>query len=202
MIWGCFFVFLMKKYIIIAVIIVALIGSILSCWNKYQATIVENQRLQNNLEYYSNTDKENIVLQHTVSDLKNSKDSLVQAIDSVRGQAKIKPKTLKTVVYTETVIRDTLHDTIPVTTNFQATITPNNQTTIEIIRKDSSLTVIPDIRNSQTVFVHTKSTYKYSTFWKRLVHLNFSKKRQDVYTIDNSNSLIKTGETRVINIVN
>jgi len=195
------------KQIIIATVVLIMLGLTISVlYTKYKNAISERDRIQTNLEYYqTKSSKEgaaNIVLQQTVNELSASKDSLIQKIDSLRKELKLKPKTVQTVVYTQTVIRDTLTDTIPITLNFEATVTPNSQTSIKVIRKDSSLTVIPDIRNEQTIFVYTETKYRYKYWISRLFHLNFKKTRTNKYIIENSNSLIKTGESRIVNIVN
>lgn len=187
----------------LVLIILGLATSVLH--TKYKNAVAESDRLRTNLEYYqgkySSTDSANIVLKHTVAELECSKDSLVRKIDSLRHELKLKPKEVQTVVYTETVIRDTIRDTIPVTHNFSVTLHPNSQTSIEVTRADSLLTVVPDIRNEQTVFVYTEEKYKYKCWFSRLIHFNFKKIRTDKYVIENSNDLIKTGESRVINVV-
>lgn len=191
----------MRKYIIMAVMLLTLCGTSWLFYSKYKTISSENLRLQNNLEYYSSQGKQNIVLQGTIKELQQSNDFLIQRIDSVRQSLKIKYKEIQKVVYIESVLRDTLRDTIPITQNFHTVIQPNEQTSIEITRADSLLTVIPTIQNNQTLFIYSESKYKYKGFFNRLIHLNFSKIRTDKYQINNSNDLITTGDTRVINVV-
>lgn len=169
--------------------------------NKNQKLKEDNQRLQTNIEYYSSFGSENIVLQHTVKELKESKDSLVQHINDIQKKLDLKPKETRTVFYNETVIRDTIRDTVPMTFNFEVTMRPNDLTAITVSRQDSMLTVIPDIRNSQTLFIQTEKRYKYKNFFSRLIHFNFGKVTTSRYYIDNSNDLIKVEDTRVIDVV-
>lgn len=195
------------KQIIVSGLILLILGSVTTVlYTKYKNAVNENDRLRTNLEYYqsrySQGDSTNIVLRHTAAELSSSRDSLIQKVDSLRKELGLKPKSVQTIVYTETVLRDTIRDTIPVTLNFTATVKPNSQTSIEVIRQDSSLTVIPDIRNEQTVFVYTEKKYKYKCWFSRLIHFNFKKFRTDKYIIENSNDLIKTGESRVVNVEN
>lgn len=195
------------KQIIVSGLILLILGSVTTVlYTKYKNAVNENDRLRTNLEYYqsrySQGDSTNIVLRHTAAELSSSRDSLIQRVDSLRKELGLKPKSVQTIVYTETVLRDTIRDTIPVTLNFTATVKPNSQTSIEVIRQDSSLTVIPDIRNEQTVFVYTEKKYKYKCWFSRLIHFNFKKFRTDKYIIENSNDLIKTGESRVVNVEN
>jgi len=193
------------KRIIVSGVVLLILGLATSVlYTKYKNAVNESDRLRTNLEFYQSkcgqSDSTNIVLRHTVAELSSSRDSLIQRVDSLRKELKLKPKSIQTIVCTETVLRDTIRDTIPVTLNFTATVKPNSQTSIEVIRKDSSLTVIPDIRNEQTVFVYTEEKYKYKCWFSRLIHFNFKKVRTDKYVIKNSNDLIKTGESRVVNV--
>lgn len=193
------------KRIIVSGVVLLILGLATSVlYTKYKNAVNESDRLRTNLEFYQSkcgqSDSTNIVLRHTVAELSSSRDSLIQRADSLRKELKLKPKSIQTIVCTETVLRDTIRDTIPVTLNFTATVKPNSQTSIEVIRKDSSLTVIPDIRNEQTVFVYTEEKYKYKCWFSRLIHFNFKKVRTDKYVIKNSNDLIKTGESRVVNV--
>lgn len=191
----------MKKYIIISIIFIAMACTIGVLRNKNQKLKEDNQRLQTNIEYYSSFGSENIVLQHTVKELKESKDSLVQHINDIQKKLDLKPKETRTVFYNETVIRDTIRDTVPMTFNFEVTMRPNDLTAITVSRQDSMLTVIPDIRNSQTLFIQTEKRYKYKNFFSRLIHFNFGKVTTNRYYIDNSNDLIKVEDTRVIDVV-
>lgn len=193
------------KRIIVSGVVLLILGLATSVlYTKYKNAVNESDRLRTNLEFYQSkcgqSDSTNIVLRHTVAELSSSRDSLIQRVDSLRKELKLKPKSIQTIVCTETVLRDTIRDTIPVTLNFTATVKPNSQTSIEVIRKDSSLTVIPDIRNEQTVFVYTEEKYKYKCWFSRLIHFNFKKVRTDKYVIKNSNDLSKTGESRVVNV--
>lgn len=192
---------IMKRAFIVIMILISLLGTVSLCNRSIKQLKSENERLQTNLEYYSALQTENIILQHTIEELEQSKDSLIQKITEVQRQLQLKPKTIKEIVYVETVIRDTLIETVPMTVDFDATFTPNDQTSIEISRRDSLLTVIPDIRNSQTVFVFEETKYRYDTFWKRLIHFNWKKTTTNKYSIDNSNDLIKINDTRFIEIV-
>ena len=195
----------LKRILLFGLVLIIFGLTISVLHTKYKNAKSESERLRTNLEFYQNkynsSDSTNIVLQHTVAELECSKDSLIRKIDSIRGELKLKPKEVQTVVYTETVLRDTIRDTIPVTHNFSVTLHPNSQTSIEVIRADSLLTVVPDIRNEQTVFVYTEEKYKYKCWFSRLIHFNFKKIKKDKYVIKNSNDLIKTGESRVINVV-
>lgn len=197
----------MKNYLRIGLILVVLglLASAGVCYHRYQSAVEENLRLKNNIEYYQNKDSSNLVLINTVKELKSTKDSILIRVDSLRDALNIKPKSVKEVVYVSSGIKDTLRDTIQVpvvqTVNFKKVFTPNNQTKITVERKDSLISVIPDIKNNQTILVYTDKQYKYKTFFSRLIHFNFSKTEKQKFTIDNSNLLIKTEESRVVNVI-
>lgn len=191
----------MKKVFVIILILIGLLGTVSFLGHSVQQLKSENERLQTNLEYYSAFQTENIILRHTIEELEQSKDSLMQKIIETQRQLQLKPKTIKEIVYVETVVRDTLIETVPMTVDFDVTFTPNDQTSIEVSRRDSLLTVIPDIRNSQTVFVFEETRYRYDTFWKRLIHFNWKKTTTNKYSIDNSNDLIQISDTRFIEII-
>lgn len=191
----------MKKVFVIILILIGLLGTVSFLGHSVQQLKSENERLQTNLEYYSAFQTENIILRHTIEELEQSKDSLMQKIIETQRQLQLKPKTIKEIVYVETVVRDTLIETVPMTVDFDVTFTPNDQTSIEVSRRDSLLTVIPDIRNSQTVFVFEETRYRYDTFWKRLIHFNWKKTTTNKYSIDNSNDLIQISNTRFIEII-
>lgn len=160
---------------------------------------LENDRLKDNLEYYQNTDKQNKLLNLRVSELEDSNDSLINNIDSVRKLLAIKPKNIHTISYIKTEITDTIRDTVSIDKNFVKTVKPNAETSIFIARFDTSLTVIPSITNTQILYVYKESKYKYPSFWKRLIHLNFKKIKSEAYKINNSNNLIRVSDTRIIN---
>lgn len=191
----------MKKYFIIALVGIVMLAVIDTLHKQKQRLAAENERLMNNLEYYSSFGARNIVLQSTVDELKHSNDSLVRNIWALQKKLKLSEDDTNTVVYVETVLNDTLRDTIVSDRDFHTVVKPNDMTSIEVVRQDTLLQVIPDIRNSQTLFIQTEKHYKYRTFWKRLIHFNFKKVSTDTYTIHNGNDLIKTGDTRVINLI-
>lgn len=170
-------------------------------YKKVQILESDNLRLQDNIEYYSSFGQKNIVLQNTIDELKTSNDSLVRKINMIQKDSGIKYKDLNTIVYVETLLTDTLRDTIISDRDFHTIITPNELTSIEVIREDTLLQVIPTIKNSQSLFIYTEKHYKYKSFFSRLIHLNFKKKATNVYTIHNENSLIDVTDTRVIQVI-
>lgn len=192
----------MKRILIELLVALALLASSMVLYTKYKAAIKDKERIESNLQYYSNTKSNNQVLKMTVEELQESNDSLVQRIDSVGKLLKLKSKETKYISYVTTEIHDTLRDTIPACPDFESVLMPNKETTITIKRKDTLLMVIPNIRNTQTLFVQREKYYKYNNFFKRLIHFNFKKTTKEKFYIDNSNDLIEVTDERVIETEN
>lgn len=194
----------LRQLLIYLTICIFLVLAILVIAGKYKDMSVENDRLKNNLEYYkvrlNEKDSNAIVYRQTVKELKYSKDTLLRHVEFLMESLKLKPKNIKTVVYSKSVVRDTIIDTVTIEPNFYKKILFNDQTSIEISKEDSLITVIPNIENDQTILVYTEEKYKYKNWFSRLIHFNFSKTRLDKYTIENSNPIIKTTGSKIINI--
>lgn len=150
----------------------------------------------------SNIDNNN-VLELTIQEYKNSNDSLIKVINDQQEKLKIKDNQLRQVTSTETIIRDTIVEKIPINdTDFTIELKPNQLTTITVSRKDSIFTHTMEILNRQDLFIYTKKVYRnqYKNFFQRLIHFDFKKDKINKYQIVNSNDLIKVIDTRVINI--
>lgn len=166
---------------------------------------IELDRLQNNVEAYQqlveDKDKANGVLQLTVNELNNSKDSLIKQIKAVQKELKVKDKNLQNASVINTVIRDTIQTIIePKQIDFDKELKLNDLTTITVSRKDSILSAKLEIYNSQVILVEEKKQYKrkYKNGFIRFLHFDFKRIRVRKYQINNSNSLIKVTSTRVI----
>lgn len=169
----------------------------------------EIERLFNNVKAYEQlvdtNGEKNRVLQLTINELKNSRDSLIQQIDSAKKELKIKDKNLKSANVINTVIRDTVRTVIKhKQIDFNETLKLNPLTIIKISRKDSILTAKLDITNQQILFVEEKKEYKrkYKNALIRFFHFDFKKIRTRKYQIVNSNPLIQITGTRIIEVNN
>lgn len=195
-----------KYYKIIAVIVITILTAILFYQHdQLQKKNLEIDRVTNNYEFYMKQTAESIqqnqVLQLTLNEYKETKDSLIQKIKATQKKLKIKEKELSQVQIQE---QEIVHDTTVVvkSNDFEVEIKPNSLTSIIISRKDTLLKHHLDIRNSQTVFVGQKKTYKrqYKNWFQRLLHFDFKKKTIYKYQIDNSNKLIKIENTRIVEL--
>lgn len=175
--------------------------------NKVNSLDKELTRSINNASTWENIANSNIdnnnTLELTIQEYKNSNDSLIRIINDQQEKLKIKDNQLHQVTSTETVIRDTIVEKIPINdTDFTIELKPNQLTTITVSRKDSIFTHTMEILNRQDLFIYTKKVYRnqYKNFFQRLIHFDFKKDKINKYQIVNSNDLIKVIDTRVINI--
>ena len=175
--------------------------------NKVSSLDKELARSMNNASTWENIANSNIdnnnTLELTIQEYKNSNDSLIKVINDQQEKLKIKDNQLYQIASTETVIRDTIVEKIPINdTDFTIELKPNQLTTITVSRKDSIFTHTMEILNRQDLFIYTKKVYRnqYKNFFQRLIHFDFKKDKINKYQIVNSNDLIKVIDTRVINI--
>lgn len=199
--------FIKKYFKLIAVIIIMILTAF--CFYQGKKLKQANDRIdtiQNNYEYYMNKsagmEEQNRVLQLTIDDFKETKDSLIQEIQATQKKLGIKEKKLNQL---QTQKQEVRHDTTVVvkSPNFTLEIKPNSLTSIIINKKDSILTHSLKIENVQTLFITQERVYrnKYKNWFSRLLHFDFKKKTQLDYHIDNSNELIITKDTRLIEII-
>lgn len=175
--------------------------------NKVNSLDKELARSINNASTWENIANSNIdnnnTLKLTIQEYKNSNDSLIKVINDQQEKLNIKDNQLYQITSTETIIRDTIVEKIPINdTNFTIELKPNQLTTITVSRKDSIFTHTMEILNRQDLFIYTKKVYRnqYKNFFQRLIHFDFKKDKINKYQIVNSNDLIKVIDTRVINI--
>ena len=175
--------------------------------NKVNSLDKELARSMNNASTWENIANSNIdnnnTLELTIQEYKNSNDSLIKVINDQQEKLKIKDNQLYQITSTETVIRDTIVEKMPINdTDFTIELKPNQLTTITVSRKDSIFTHTMEILNRQDLFIYTKKVYRnqYKNFFQRLIHFDFKKDKVNRYQIINSNDLIKVIDTRVINI--
>ena len=198
--------FIKNNFQTIAVIIIMILTAFLFIQNDKLKTV--NQRLdsvQNNYEYYmnksSNVEDQNRILQLTIEDYKETKDSLINEIKTTQKKLKIKEKEL---YQTQIQKQEIKHDTTVIvkSPNFTLEIKPNSLTSIIINKQDSLLTHKLDIKNSQTLFVTNKRIYKnkYKNWFVRLLNFDFKKKNDIRYQIHNSNDLIEITDSRMIEL--
>lgn len=162
----------------------------------------------NNYQYYqsltSSLDKQNNVLKLTIDDLNMTNDSLLQEVNEVREELKIKDKNVQQVQIVKTEVKDSVKTVIkPTEIDFTKELKLNNLTTIIVSKRDSILSAVLDLKNQQILFVEKKRKYRnqYKNWFQRLIHFDWKKDDISNYTIHNSNDLIKVTDTRVVEIL-
>ena len=191
---------------IIAVTIIMILAAFLFIQHK-QLEITRDtlDKTQSNYEFYMNKssdiEQQNRMLQFTINDYKETKDSLINEIKTTQKKLKIKEKELQqTQLQKQEIKYDT---TVVVKSNdFELEIKPNSLTSIIINKKDSLLTHTLSIKNTQTLYVTNKRVYrnKYKNWFVRLLHFDFKKKNNIEYQIHNSNNLIEITDSRLIEL--
>lgn len=170
---------------------------------------------QNNIEAYqgilNGSQQANNVLKLDMSQLRNINDSLIQKIDSVREQLKLKPKVIKTtatqtqtiyVTASKGVRGQDIIKTIQRDTIYKDTIQINPLTKVNYTIGKDTVSVNLDIKNQQFLYVYKHRQYKNKkSFIKRLFTLDFKKVDMYKYQIVNTNDIIKTSDVRVIEAI-
>ena len=174
--------------------------------NKKLTTSLE--QAQNNIEAYqglvSSSQQANGVFRLDISQLKESKDSLLRELDSVREKNKIKAKEITTAA-TQTQVLNVSKSkgvgglVLPKDTIYKDSIQYNNLTTVYYTIHKDSINIGIDLKNTQYLYIYTKKEYKNNkNFFKRLFTLDFKKVLRYKYTIINTNDLLKQKDVRIV----
>ena len=163
---------------------------------------------QNNVEAYqelvNDSQQASNVLRLTVEQLQNSKDSVIQQLDSVRKELKIKPKQLRTAATQNQVInvigsKGVRGDILVKDTIYTDSIKYNDLTNVYYTIGKDTVSIGLDIKNTQYLYVYKQREYKNKkNFFKRLFTLDFKKVDKYKYKIINTNDLLKSEDVRIV----
>ena len=168
---------------------------------------------QNNIEAYQGSlqgsQQANNVLWLHAKELENYNDELVNKLDSVRKELKIKSKQVNTAA-TQTQfinvndVKEFKDSAISVKDSiYTDSINYNDQTKIIYTLTNDSIAIKLDISNTQYLYLYTDKHYKNKkNFLQRLFTFDFKKVTTHRYEIVNTNDAIKTDQVRVIEIKN
>lgn len=169
------------------------------------------EQAQNNIEAYqdmiNNSDSVNSVLQMDLKNLQNSNDKLIQQIDSVRKQIKIKKTSLTSAAtQTQAIIVNKSKEitgkdliTILKDTTYIDSIQYNKYTTVYYTIGKDTVNIGLNLKNTQYLYTYKQKEYKNKkNFFKRLFTLDFKKVTRYKYKIINTNDLLKTSDVRII----
>ena len=184
-------------------------GTIVHSSNKKLSESLE--QAQNNIEAYqdmiNNSDSVNSVLQMDLKNLQNSNDKLIQQIDSVRKQSKIKKTSLTSAAtQTQAIIFNKSKEitgkdliTILKDTTYIDSIQYNKYTTVYYTIGKDTVNIGLNLKNTQYLYTYKQKEYKNKkNFFKRLFTLDFKKVTHYKYKIINTNDLLKTSDVRII----
>ncbi len=163
---------------------------------------------QNNVEayqeLYNDSQQASNVLKLTVEQLQNSKDSVIQKLDSVRKELKIKPKHIKTAATQTQVInviksKGVKGDILVKDTIYTDSIQYNPLTTVHYTIGKDTVSIGLNVENTQYLYIYTTKEYKNKkNFIKRLFTLDFKKVKKYKYKIVNTNDLLKNDDVRIV----
>ena len=182
-------------------------GITLSNQNKKLSESLE--MAQNNIEAYQGSlegsQQANNVLRLDVETLHQQNDKLLQQLDSVRKELKIKPKQVHVAATQSQVLlvngdKGVGGDLIEILkdTTYTDSIKYNDLTTVYYTIGKDTVNIGIDVKNTQYLYIYYDKQYKNKkSFLKRLFTLDFKKVKTYKYDIINTNSLLKTDDIRI-----
>ena len=178
--------------------------------NKANKLSEELKIANNNIEAYqdivNDSQQASGVLKLDMNKLKEYNDKLIQQIDSIRKQNKIKSKELQ-VAATQKQILDVNKSkgvggdiiTIIKDSTYNDSIQYNNLTKIYYTISKDSVNVRLKLDNTQYLYIYKHKEYKNKkNFFQRLFTFDWKKKYVYKYKIHNTNDLLKEDSVRVI----
>ena len=178
--------------------------------NKANKLSEELKIANNNIEAYqdivNDSQQASGVLKLDMNKLKEYNDKLIQQIDSIRKQNKIKSKELQ-VAATQKQILDVNKSkgvggdiiTIVKDSTYNDSIQYNNLTKIYYTIGKDSVNVRLKLNNTQYLYIYKHKEYKNKkNFFQRLFTFDWKKKYVYKYKIHNTNDLLKEDSVRVI----
>ena len=165
---------------------------------------------QNNIEAYqgivNDSQQANNVLKLDIKSLQNQNDRLLQQVDSVRKELKIKSGQINTAATQTQVLyvnesKGVGGDLVEILkdTTYNDSLKYNDLTTVYYTISRDSVNISIDLKNTQYLYIYTTKEYKNKkNFLKRLFTLDFKKIKKYKYKIVNTNDLLKTEDVRII----
>lgn len=183
-------------------------GITLSKQNKKLSESLE--MAQNNIEAYQGSlqgsQQANNVLRLDIEQLQWQNDKLLQNIDSVRKELKIKSKQINTAATQKQVLsvnesKGVQGDLIEILkdTTYNDSIKYNDLTTVHYTIGKDTVNIGIDLQNTQYLYIYSNREYKNKKcFLWRLLTLDFKKVTKYKYEIVNTNDLLNSEDVRVI----
>lgn len=179
--------------------------------HKHNKSLSESLELaQNNVEAYQDmlADSQQAVgvLKLDMTKLSESNDKLIQKLDSVRKENKIKESGLETAAtQTQSLLvssnKGVQGDLVEILVDdvYEDSIQYNDLTSVYYCIARDSVKMTIDLKNTQYLYTYKTREYKNKkSFLKRLFTLDFKKVDRYKYTIVNTNDLLKESDIRII----
>ena len=200
----------MLRNIVLSLLVASSLSFGIFYHNKANKLSEELKIANNNIEAYqdivSDSQQASGVLKLDMNKLKEYNDKLIQQIDSIRKQNKIKSKELQ-VAATQKQILDVSKSkgvrgdiiTIIKDSTYNDSIQYNNLTKIYYTIGKDSVNVRLKLDNTQYLYIYKHKEYKNKkNFFQRLFTFDWKKKYVYKYKIHNTNDLLKEDSVRVI----
>ena len=200
----------MLRNIVLSLLVASSLSFGIFYHNKANKLSEELKIANNNIEAYqdivSDSQQASGVLKLDMNKLKEYNDKLIQQIDSIRKQNKIKSKELQ-VAATQKQILDVNKSkgvggdiiTILKDSTYNDSIQYNNLTKIYYTIGKDSVNVRLKLDNTQYLYIYKHKEYKNKkNFFQRLFTFDWKKKYVYKYKIHNTNDLLKEDSVRVI----
>ena len=165
---------------------------------------------QNNIEAYqgalNGSQQAFNVLKLDMNKLSEQNDSLLNKLDEVRKEKKIKSSELNTAA-TQTQTLDVIKSkgvrgdiiTILNDTIYTDTLQYNDLTKVYYSIGTDSVSIALDVKNTQYLYIYKKKQYKNKkNFIKRLLTFDWKKETKYKYEIVNTNDLLNTEDVRIV----
>lgn len=165
---------------------------------------------QNNIEAYqgalNGSQQAFNVLKLDMDKLSEQNDSLLNKLDEVRKEKKIKSSELNTAA-TQTQTLDVIKSkgvrgdiiTILKDTVYTDTLQYNDLTKVYYSIGTDSVSIALDVKNTQYLYIYKKKQYKNKkNFIKRLLTFDWKKETKYKYEIVNTNDLLNTEDVRIV----
>ena len=200
----------MLRNIVLSLLVASSLSFGIFYHNKANKLSEELKIANNNIEAYqdivSDSQQASGVLKLDMNKLKEYNDKLIQQIDSIRKQNKIKSKELQ-VAATQKQILDVNKSkgvggdiiTIIKDSTYNDSIQYNNLTKIYYTIGKDSVNVRLKLDNTQYLYIYKHKEYRNKkNFFQRLFTFDWKKKYVYKYKIHNTNDLLKEDSVRVI----
>lgn len=181
--------------------------------NKADKLSEELRMANNNIEAYqdalTSTQQASGVLRLDMNKLQDYNDNLIQQLDSVRKELKLKSKEIQAAATQKQILSVNKSKgvggdiiTILKDSTYNDSLQYNDLTKVYYTIGRDSVNIKLDIQNTQYLYIYKHREYKNKkSFFKRLITFDWKKKDVYKYLIHNTNDLLKEDSVRIIETI-